>query len=46
LTAENDQIATIVGEPLDAARVLVDSAIFAPNKKQYSITTSEEEAKS
>jgi hypothetical protein len=45
ITAENDQIATIVGEPLDAARVLMDSAIFAPNKKQYSITTSEEEAK-
>jgi len=44
LTAENDQIATIVGNPLDAARVLVDSAIFAPNKKQYSVTTSEKEA--
>ena len=45
LTAENDKIATIVGQPLDTARVLVDSAIFAPNKKQYSVTTSEEEAK-
>ncbi len=45
LDAENDQIATIVGNPLDASRVLVDSAIFAPNNKQYSITTSEEEAK-
>ena len=45
ITAENDQIATIVGEPLDVARVLMDSAIFAPNKKQYSITTSEKEAK-
>jgi len=44
LTAENDQIATIVGNPLDASRVLVDSAIFAPNKKQYSVTTSEKEA--
>jgi len=45
IEAENDQIAVIVGAPLDAARVLIDSAIFAPNKKQYSITTSEEEAK-
>lgn len=45
LDAENDQIATIVGNPLDASRVLVDSAIFASNNKQYSITTSEEEAK-
>jgi hypothetical protein len=45
LDAEDDQIATIVGNPLDASRVLVDSAIFAPNNKQYSITTSEEEAK-
>jgi hypothetical protein len=46
IEAENDQIATITGNPIDAARVLVDSAIFAPNKKQYSITTSEQEAKS
>lgn len=45
LTAENDQIATITGNPIDAARVLVDSAIFAPNQKQYSVTTSEKEAK-
>lgn len=45
IEAENDQIATIVGTPFDAARVLRDSAIFAPNKKQYSITTSEKEAK-
>ena len=45
LQGENDQIASIVGEPLDASRVLVDSAIFAPNKKQYRTTTSEEDAK-
>lgn len=45
LTAENDKIATITGNPIDAARVLVDSAIFAPNQKQYSVTTSEKEAK-
>lgn len=45
LQGENDQIASIVGEPLDAARVLVDSTIFAPNKKQYRTTTSEEDAK-
>ena len=44
IQSENDQIATIVGEPLDAARVLVDSAIFAPNKKQYRTTTSEKDA--
>jgi len=45
IDAENDQIATIVGNPMDAARVLVDSAIFSPNNKQYSITTSEADAK-
>ena len=45
LQGENDQIASIVGAPLDAARVLVDSAIFAPNGEQYGTTTSEEEAK-
>lgn len=45
IQAENDQIATITGNPIDTARVLVDSAIFAPNKKQYSITTNEQEAK-
>lgn len=45
LQAENDQIASIVGNPFDASRVLVDSAIFAPNGKQYGTTTSEEEAK-
>ncbi len=45
IQSENDQIATIVGNPLDAARVLVDSAIFAPNNKPYSITTNENEAK-
>jgi hypothetical protein len=45
IQSENDQIATIVGDPLDAARVLVDSAIFAPNQKQYRTTTSEEDAK-
>ena len=45
IEAENDQIATITGNPIDAARILVDSAILAPNKKQYSITTSEQEAK-
>jgi cytochrome c556 len=45
LQGENDQIASIVGEPFDAARVLVDSAIFAPNKQQYRSTTSEEDAK-
>jgi hypothetical protein len=45
LQGENDQIASIVGEPLDASRVLVDSAVFAPNGKQYRSTTSEEDAK-
>lgn len=45
LQGENNQIASIVGEPIDAARVLVDSAIFAPNGKQYRSTTSEEDAK-
>lgn len=45
IQSEDDQIATIVGDPLDAARVLVDSAIFAPNQKQYRTTTSEEDAK-
>jgi hypothetical protein len=45
LQGENDQIASIVGDPLDASRVLVDSAIFAPNGQQYGTTTSEEEAK-
>lgn len=45
IQAENDQIATITGNPIDTARVLVDSAIFAPNKKQYSVTTNEQEAK-
>jgi len=45
LQGENDQIASIVGNPLDASRVLVDSAIFAPNGKQYGTTTNEEEAK-
>lgn len=45
LQGENDQIASIVGEPLNAARVLVDSTIFAPNGKQYRSTTSEEDAK-
>jgi hypothetical protein len=44
IQSENDQIATIVGNPLDASRVLVDSAIFAPNKKQYRSTTSEKDA--
>jgi hypothetical protein len=45
LQGENDQIDSIVGEPVDAARVLVDSVIFAPNRQQYGTTTSEEEAK-
>jgi hypothetical protein len=45
LQGENDQIDSIVGEPFDAARVLVDSAIFAPNRQQYRSTTSEEDAK-
>lgn len=45
LQAENDQLASIVGDPKDAARVLVDSTIFAPNRKQYRSTTSEEDAK-
>ena len=44
LQAENNYIASVVGEPLDASRVLVDSAIFAPNKKQYRSTTSEKDA--
>jgi hypothetical protein len=45
IQSENDQIATIVGVPIDAARVLKDSTIFAPNGKQYATTTNEEEAK-
>jgi len=45
LQGENDKIASIVGAPLDATRVLVDSAIFAPNGEQYGTTTSEQEAK-
>ena len=45
LQGENNYIASIVGEPRDASRVLVDSAIFAPNGKQYRSTTSEKDAK-
>ena len=45
IDAENKQIDSIVGDPLDATRVLVDSAIFSPNGEQYGTTTSEEEAK-
>jgi hypothetical protein len=45
IQSENDFIDTVVGLPVDAARVLVDSAIFAPNNKQYRITTSEKDAK-
>lgn len=45
IQGENNQIASIVGDPLDASRVLVDSAIFAPNGKQYRSTTSEKDAK-
>jgi hypothetical protein len=39
--AENAKIDEIAGDELDSARILVDSAIIAPNNKQY-ITTSDE----
>jgi hypothetical protein len=44
IEAENAKINEIVGDDLDASRILVDSAIMAPNNKQYRSTTSEEDA--
>jgi hypothetical protein len=45
IDGENSRIDSIVGRPFDAARVLTDSTIFAPNGKQYRSTTSEKDAK-
>jgi len=44
INAENAKIDEIVGDDLDASRILVDSAIIAPNNKPYRSTTSEKDA--
>ena len=45
IQSENAKIDEMIGDDLDNSRLLVDSVIMAPNGKQYSTTTSEEEAK-
>lgn len=45
LQSENDKIKEIAGTNLDSTRILMDSAITAPNMQPYTVTTNAEEAK-